>query len=189
MKTLNIILHSVLQVSLMFVTLPQAMAQEIKQPLYGEPGFGFGFGLLQPTLTNTITKGWQLTAELEHTVVKLGEPVILTLQLRNMTSVKLDYDFVPWYDFKITDAVGKELSLTSRALKQIINDESEQPDLVTQAIYVQPDKYAEEKFPITLYYKISERGTYFITARRRLLRPSVVADGLIVANTVTLIVQ
>ncbi len=194
MKTLNIILHSLLQISLAFVALPQAMAQEMKEPLRGEPGYGFGFGLPQPTLTNTVTKDWQLTADLTpgNAIVKLGQPVVITLYLKNVSSNNLPCGYLcltPWYDFKIVNAVGKELPLTSKAIKQIKNDdESQQPEEYITSFALQPGGALGEQFPITSYYKISTRGTYFITARRQLWLPSGEA-GVIVANTVTLIVQ
>jgi hypothetical protein len=130
------------------------------------------------------SEGFRLSAMLGQEKLKLGEPLLLKLSLKNITKKELyvvettaDQD----YEIEVTDEHGTRGTLTGkgRRLMQGIK-------VFTKVISVKVAPGQEQQVDIKLdeIYNLSAKGTYSVTAKRMIPKLDRNGSVEIVSNTV-----
>jgi hypothetical protein len=108
----------------------------------------------------------QLHAEMESPTVKLGEPVVVKFQLKNVFSAAIritdawaSYD----YELVVTDASGKEPPRTALGLKILRGDYTL---LRSIGLDLDPGEQIEASIDIATIYLLTQPGTYSVRAMR-----------------------
>ncbi len=144
---------------------PATVGDKTLVPGKAEPGEKPG---KEPILSDfgKISDGWQLTAQLKYAETAAGEPVQLTLMLRNASKGKLVYGEVsPGFDYfrtlTIKDHKGKDVPMTGYGKPWRENNELFK--FVSRTL--EPGQMVKFTLNLSLVYDLTKPGTYTITVK------------------------
>jgi hypothetical protein len=144
-------------------------------------------GLAQERNSNpsgTPSEGFKLSAKAANSVVKQGEPILLKLSLKNITQSDLyivettsDQD----YEIEVVNERGEYMSPTKRG--QLLKGN---PTLFTKVIGVKvaPGQERQVNIEVDQLHDMSARGTYTITAKRRVPKRGAGGTAEVISNKV-----
>jgi hypothetical protein len=136
----------------------------------------------------TPSEGFQLSARLDQEKLKLGEPVLLKLSLKNITRKDLnvvetsaDQD----YEIEVVDEHGTHAPLTEKGRRL-----TQYPRIYTKVVSVKVAAGQEQQVYINLneIHDLNAKGIYSITAKRKVPKLDRSGSVDVVSNTVKLII-
>jgi hypothetical protein len=132
----------------------------------------------------TPSEGFQLSAKLDQEKLKVGEPVLLKLSLKNITKKDLvvvetsaDQD----YEIEVTNEHGTRAPLTEKGRRL-----TQGMRIYTKVISVKVASGQEQQVNINLneIYDLNAKGVYSITAKRKVPKLDRSGSVELVSNTV-----
>lgn len=131
----------------------------------------------------SVAEGFQLSIQLERELVRLPEPVIVSVTLKNISketlsvlgsSSRQDYEII------VKDNQGVSIPLTKYG--KILRDSAEEFQLVT--LKVKSQEEIQVKLVINRICDITTSGTYFITVKRNVFRRNGKGMAEVISNTI-----
>ena len=136
---------------------------------------------------NKLASKLQLTIKAEKNEVMAGQPIMLSVSLKNISNdeliIECSRNMYSEYTFKVVDAQNKEVKLTSYLL-QFKKDQLTSSDNLI-GYHLKAGQSADCSLNACALYDMTLPGKYFITLRRGFPLPSCIEDQMsAISNTV-----